>query len=40
VIGAAFADARPTEQNAFKIPLLRRTLTAVLEEHATSGEPK
>ncbi|GGJ67428.1 FAD binding domain-containing protein [Deinococcus aquiradiocola] len=40
VIGTAFADARPTEQNAFKIPLLRRTLTAVLEEHATPGEPK
>jgi len=27
-------------KNAFKIPLLRRTLTAVLEEHATPGEPK
>lgn len=32
VIDAAFADARPTEQNAFKLPLLRRTLEAVLAQ--------
>lgn len=29
---AELADARPLDGNAFKIPLLRRTLTAVLEE--------
>jgi len=40
VIDAAFADARPTEQNAFKVPLLRRTLSAVLEEHSTTGGQK
>lgn len=40
MIDAAFADARPTEQNAFKVPLLRRTLSAVLEEHSTTGGQK
>jgi xanthine dehydrogenase YagS FAD-binding subunit len=28
----AFADARPTDQNAFKLPLAQRTLAAVLQE--------
>ena len=32
VVGAAFADARPREDNAFKIPLAERTLAGVLAE--------
>jgi xanthine dehydrogenase YagS FAD-binding subunit len=32
VAGALLADARPTEQNAFKIPLVERALGAVLTE--------
>ncbi|WP_135230297.1 FAD binding domain-containing protein [Deinococcus fonticola] len=40
VIDTAFADARPTADNAFKLPLLRRTLDAVLQEaeQARTGE--
>ncbi|MGY2896626.1 FAD binding domain-containing protein [Deinococcus sp. UYEF24] len=38
LIGHAFADARPTEQNAFKVPLLRRTVTAVLEQAGMEEE--
>lgn len=32
VVRGAFADARPTEHNAFKIPLAERTLAAVIAE--------
>jgi xanthine dehydrogenase YagS FAD-binding subunit len=32
VAAALFADARPSEQNAFKLPLFERTLDAVLAE--------
>ncbi len=32
VVDRAFADARPTEDNAFKIPLARRTLAGVLAD--------
>ena len=32
VVRTAFADARPTEQNAFKIPLAERTLAGILAE--------
>ncbi|MBZ6377142.1 molybdopterin dehydrogenase [Pacificimonas flava] len=32
VVRTAFADARPTEDNAFKIPLAERTLAGVLAE--------
>jgi len=32
VIDRAFDGARPTEENAFKVPLLRRTLKAVLAQ--------
>ncbi|RPF71897.1 FAD binding domain-containing protein [Aurantiacibacter spongiae] len=32
VIAAAFADARPTEDNRFKIPLAERTLAGILAE--------
>jgi xanthine dehydrogenase YagS FAD-binding subunit len=33
------AGARPTEQNAYKLPLVRRTLAATLE-HARAGAPR
>jgi xanthine dehydrogenase YagS FAD-binding subunit len=32
VTARLLADARPTDQNAFKLPLVRRTLTAALAE--------
>lgn len=32
VVGRAFADARPTEQNAFKLTLAERTLAGILAE--------
>lgn len=41
VMDVAFADVRPTDQNAYKLPLLRRTLEAVLaqaEHDRTGGE--
>lgn len=38
VIRRAFQGAQPTAQNAFKLPLLRRTLTAVLEQAQGAGE--
>ena len=38
LINHAFADARPTEQNAFKVPLLRRTVTAVMEQAGVEEE--
>jgi xanthine dehydrogenase YagS FAD-binding subunit len=37
LIGTAFAGARPTAQNAFKLALLRRTVQATLE-HGNPGE--
>lgn len=39
VIDAAFAEARPTPDNAFKLPLLRRTLRAVLAETGGPDHP-
>ena len=38
VTARLLADARPTEQNAFKLPLVRRTLAAALAE-ARGAEP-
>ena len=35
VVRSAFADARPTEQNAFKIPLAERTLAGILADAQT-----
>ncbi len=35
VVRTAFADARPTEQNAFKIPLAERTLAGILADAQT-----
>jgi len=33
------AGARPTADNAFKLPLVERTLAAVLAQASTSGRP-
>ena len=35
VVRTAFAGARPTEQNAFKIPLAERTLAGILADAQT-----
>ena len=40
IIDRAFQGARPTLQNAFKVPLLRRTVTAVLAGAPAHGEPQ
>ncbi|GHF42938.1 xanthine dehydrogenase YagS FAD-binding subunit [Deinococcus metalli] len=38
IIDRAFDGARPTAQNAFKLPLLGRTLTAVFEQATTEDQ--
>ena len=39
IADVVLAGAKPTEQNAYKLPLLRRTLAAALETARQGGEP-